>query len=352
MCKIISKQFHLLNVFPYLSALFFFIFFIILGLSLGKSITELFAFNESLYGAPQVIFLSGLQFSRAIVFLILLIEIGMMYWKVIKERTQKEKIKNLLSSLFLRVWCLGKSVLVNFALIGINLFFASLIFPLVNEAGRDRLIDNALMHIDKLITGGYPFIIIGNLNLPDFFISLTAISYLQIGSALFLFTFITLVHKREVYKKFITAFLFSFILLMGGWLIMPALTPLDRYIENGYQLPISQNISDALATYAPHEKVVETWGKWLSPHQNGEQAIPVTSIPSAHIVWIIILGTYLYQFRKALFWIFLPFLFLSTLGTLLFTMHYFVDVLAGIGIGVISIYFVSYISQKRKGKSS
>jgi membrane-associated phospholipid phosphatase len=157
----------------------------------------------------------------------------------------------------------------------------------------------------------------------------------------------SLAHAPDVYKKFIATFLFSFILLVGGWMAFPALTPLDRYIENGYKLPIAHDISLAIASYTPPEGIKVVWKKWISPHQNGEREIPVTSIPSAHIVWIIILGAYLFQFKKILFWIFLPFLFLSALGTLLFTMHYFADVLAGICIGVLSILFVSKLSQKQ-----
>lgn len=348
MRKIISKKFNLLNSFPLISAFFFFIFFIILGSSLGKSLSELFAFNESLHGAPQVIFISGLKFSLIAILFVLLAEAGIMYWKIVREKMGRIEIQKLFFSALPRVTKAATRVLGGFALVGINLFLASLIFPLLNEAGSGRLIDDALMRVDILLTGTYPFIAIGNLPLPDFFISLTAFSYLQIGSALFVFAFITLAHAPDVYKKFIVAFLFSFILLVGGWMTLPALTPLDRYIENGYKLPISQEISLAIASYAPPEGVRVVWEKWTSPHQNGERDIPVTSIPSAHIVWIIILGAYLFQFKKILFWIFIPFLFLSALGTLLFTMHYFADVLAGICIGVLSIVFVSQLSRKQE----
>jgi membrane-associated phospholipid phosphatase len=347
MRTIISKKFSLLNSFPFISILFFFIFFIVLGSSLGKSLSELFAFQESLHGAPQVIFISGLKFSLIAILFVLLAEAGIMYWKIVKEKMGRIEIQKLFFSALPRVRGAAARVLGGFALVGINLFLTSLIFPLLNEAGSGRLFDDALMRLDILFTGAYPFIVLGNLPLPDFFISLTAFSYLQIGSALFVFTFLTLAHAPDVYKKFIATFLFSFILLVGGWMAFPALTPLDRYIENGYKLPIAHDISLAIASYTPPEGIKVVWKKWISPYQNGEREIPVTSIPSAHIVWIIILGAYLFQFKKILFWIFLPFLFLSALGTLLFTMHYFADVLAGICIGVLSILFVSKLSQKQ-----
>jgi len=80
--------------------------------------------------------------------------------------------------------------------------------------------------------------------------------------------------------------------------------------------------------------------------KEGLSVFPTSTMPSGHVVWGIFLVYFSYRVHRRLVLFTVPLVLFSTLGTILFAQHYVVDIFAGIGVGMLSIFIARYFSAK------
>lgn len=128
------------------------------------------------------------------------------------------------------------------------------------------------------------------------------------------------------------------------WLMFPALSPQDRFIDNVYRLDVPVSIGEELSLYVPDVQVKQFLTEIRADKEESSSPfMPTSTMPSAHIVWIILIGYYLFKTRIIFGFLSLPLLLLSGFGTVFLAQHYFVDVIGGIFIAGVAITVVSLL---------
>lgn len=217
----------------------------------------------------------------------------------------------------------------------LNLVLFSYVVGYVNAVNRGRLIDTKLASIDFWLTGTYPFLSLEMIQFPAWLIETTAFSFLNLPSFMVLIAVVTFFKDRKVFSKYVVAFFTSIILMIPLWLLVPVMSPQDRFIDNVYHLEDPPRMAAALKEFAPVPEV-ETFLSQMRKSKEGLDIMPTTTFPSSHAAWATIALIFIVETSVLAGSFFAPFLLLSTLGTFYFAQHYLVDTPAGILIGILS----------------
>ncbi len=226
--------------------------------------------------------------------------------------------------------------------IAVNLILFSYVVGYVNAVNRYRLIDTRLAEFDLWLTGTYPFLKLEMIRLPGWLIELTEFSFLNLTFFMVLAAGIMFLRNRKAFSKYAVAFFTSIILMIPLWLLVPVMSPQDRFIDNVYGEKDPPQMTVALNNFKPVPEV-ESFLKQMRRSKEGLDIMPTTTFPSSHAAWATIALLCLLEASTAAGAIFFPFLLLSTLGTFYFAQHYLIDTPAGILIGIISVMIVSLI---------
>lgn len=225
-----------------------------------------------------------------------------------------------------------------------SIFCLSYLLGAMNEFNRTRLADELLMHWDLNIFGSYPFISMAGVRYSSFFIQLLDVSYSYLPATLILFATVCFFIARREFIYLAGVFCLSMMIAVSFWLVLPALTPLDRYIDNAYRLPISPAITSQLAVYHPQELITE-FQKKIRVARPEKGNLLTSSFPSAHVIWAILLAYFgLRVFGKPGVALVVISIF-STVGTVVLGQHYAVDAVAAFVACAISIWTVSFFNR-------
>jgi len=145
---------------------------------------------------------------------------------------------------------------------------------------------------------------------------------------------------REIGGAFFLGLMFMFI----GWVMFPALSPQDRFRDNVYDLPIEGPMQPYLENYDPQEEIT-VFLEGVRVRKASLGSLPTTTMPSAHMAWAVLLVYYSYRAFRWLVFLSIPFVILSSIGTVLLAQHYFVDVPVGIAVAIFSIWFVKHFNR-------
>ena len=96
-----------------------------------------------------------------------------------------------------------------------------------------------------------------------------------------------------------------------------------------------------LTSYGPNAHFFINVGMFEHLQDLYNVSTPLGDFPSLHVAPLIIMGIFLFDNWRSLFWIFLPFAFLGSIGTFVLKFHTVVGSLGGVGMGVIG-YYVFY----------
>ncbi len=229
-----------------------------------------------------------------------------------------------------------KEIIKTAAMLAVILFLSITALAKINFLNRTHLKDEVLLKIDHLLTGGYPFIFLHSLKYPAWFVSAVAFCFLNLPLFLIIAAVYFFWKNKTTFFKYASAFALGLAFLFAVWILVPALSPQDRFIDNVYKLPIPSEISGALAHYSPQPEIRNFLLKERA-YKNGLTDMSTSTMPSAHVFWAFILGYYLFRKNKKLFGLVLPILILSSIGTVFFAQHYFVDVPAAVLVGIFSV---------------
>jgi hypothetical protein len=228
-------------------------------------------------------------------------------------------------------------VLWEFLPVLILLLTLSLIFSVMNPLGRARLADVPIIGFEHFFTGTYAFAWLGSFHWPHLVIEFIIGCFLNVATIVILPTLLVGYLTPRVFREMLTAFALGMMVLMACWLAVPALSPHDRFIDNVYHLPVPADVARAVANYRPQPEIQDFLVK-IRTGKEGLLALPTTTVPSAHIFWIVLAGYYFFKSKKWLGWAMLPFLAASALGTVLLAQHYLLDVIASFAVVAISVW--------------
>jgi len=118
------------------------------------------------------------------------------------------------------------------------------------------------------------------------------------------------------------------------WYFFPANSPQNTYLNNVYNKQIDSSIKELTDNYQPN-KYLLSFHKEIGVEQ-GEIA-PVTTMPSMHVAWTIVIIYYLFKFKRKTIYFTLPWAFFSILGTVYLAQHYFIDILVALLVALLAI---------------
>jgi hypothetical protein len=206
-----------------------------------------------------------------------------------------------------------------------------------NAFARDRLADVAVIGWEHAMFGTYVFAALGAVHYPHWLIAFIIWSFDNM--AFFLIGIAVLISYIAVnrFRELLVAFCIGILAMIPIWLLVPALSPQDRFINNVYRLPVPPGIAAAVASYHPQPEIAN-FLQSIRNDKAGLPALPTSTMPSAHIFWASLAGYYLFRARRWLGWIALPILIASSFGTVLLAQHYFIDVPLGMIIAALAIW--------------
>lgn len=182
-------------------------------------------------------------------------------------------------------------------------------------------IDPILIRLDYQIFNGHPTIMLERIMSP----LLTDLLQLAYTTYYFLPIILGIAllkdHQRKEFNKSLFLVLFCFYLSYLGYILMPALGP--RFTIN-------------------HLQTVELEGLLVAePIQellNRLEGIKRDAFPSGHTAIPLMILYLAYRYKRKLFWIFLPMVSALIFSTVYCRYHYVVDVIAGFGLTIITIF--------------
>ena len=307
----------------------------------GAGIWTFLAYSSRVFGA------SFLECLDQLALLLFLFVVVLAFWGIMKRfvslfwkdrklhRLIEDSDRHLLALVrdtALRLWhAVGELIPV-----AILLILVSLIFSEANSLDKFRLGDLMVISWEHALTGTYVFAALGGLHLPNVVAVFIIGCFVNVAVIVILPALFVGYATPKVFQELITAFCIGTMILVPLWLILPALSPQDRFIDNAYRLPVPPGLALAVANYHPQPTIAD-FLQTVRTEKAGLPDLPTTTVPSAHIFWLGIAGYYFFKSKKWLGWIMLPFLVASACGTVLLAQHYLFDVIASLVIVAISV---------------
>lgn len=233
----------------------------------------------------------------------------------------------------------------------LNLFLLSYVVGYVNAFNQHRLIDPRLAAADYRLTGMYPFLTLEMIRFPRWLTGAVELSFVNLPFLLVIAALFSFFRDRKIFSRFVVAFFVSFAIMTPVWLLVPAMSPQDRFIDNVYHLKDPPRIAAELKDFKPVPQV-ESFLKGMRKSKEGLELMPTTTFPSSHAAWATLAAVYLVELSPAGALVLGPFLLLSTLGTFYLAQHYFVDTIAGILIGFLSSFIASLLFRTSREESA
>jgi hypothetical protein len=237
------------------------------------------------------------------------------------------------------------SIIQSFAPVILLFAFLYLFIAASSASLTGTLADDSLYAIDAALFRTPPFIALGNLRYPDWIVIATHFSYVALVVMLFPFALLLFLFRREAFERFATALGLATVIMLPGWILAPALAPQARLIDNSYQIPVTAEISAHLASYAP-QPALQRYLQDTTALNAKAQYLPLSTFPSAHIAWAVIVGFTAFMAHRVLFAVLAPILALSSFGTLFLAQHYFIDLPAGAFSAIAALFLSKYLLRR------
>ncbi|MBU1177156.1 MAG: phosphatase PAP2 family protein [Patescibacteria group bacterium] len=247
------------------------------------------------------------------------------------------------------------SLIIIKPLFSVSIFFGfiTILLGLLAILLKGNFIDSLLMNMDNKLFGFYPFL--GSYYQVDLFfkmIPLLIFGYLFLGSMMGI-TWVILYFskKRELFSEYIVAMTLAVMIALPVWIIYPANSP--RHLNNIYN---PQRISQIYSKVDMDVKEIIANNKLdyriLNFHEDigigRNDVIPISTIPSMHVAWALLILYYLYKLDRRTIFFTLPWNFLSTVGAIYLGQHYFMDVIIAFPVVIITIWFANILVKMEK----
>ena len=254
---------------------------------------------------------------------------------------RKERIKNFTRSL---------SLFKTFTIIITITTLGILATGVLQQETKNRLLNLQLLGADKFIVKDYPLLWLHSpanaLNgLFHFLTPAIIYSFLSMAGVMGLLAFIFYFGKnKNIFKGYVMSIAIAFALAMPFWFFFPANSPAN-YLLHSPKQNFSADLSQAISQYRPNAKVKEFQEKmWLAQ----KNAQPITTMPSMHWAWSIIIVYYLFKKARKTIVFSSTWLVFDLFGTIYLGNHYLIDGLAAVPLAIISIFLASLFIKLEK----
>lgn len=220
---------------------------------------------------------------------------------------------------------------------------------------RNSTKDFFLAQVDLTLFGRLLFF-----DLPTYFnsnISSHLFSYFYISLSYVLPTLLVMLFilkKNDLLRLTVTSFVFSFLFAYPFFYILPAQGPSYSIITNVRESSLPDNLKLRLQSFKPNAYTSETMQGILVNITDKEKdnSFPVSSFPSMHATWAMIVVFYLYKIRSFTLAMSVPWMVLMLLGGLYLGQHYLVDYFIAVLIAGVSIFSANALLNLKKEKTS
>jgi len=227
-------------------------------------------------------------------------------------------------------------IAISLGLLGVFLGYGAEIF-------QYKTADDLLLKIDYQLLGFYPAFSLFR-KIPQFLTPFFVFSFCLLGSLLGITLFIFYLQPNKFFlKKYILSIFLAVLLALPIWFIFPAHSPQNAYLNHRIHLSsLPASLNKFIQQYQPPQLVKRLQEKIGA--KDGELP-PITTCPSMHVAWGLIIVFYLAQWKKRTLWITLPWFGFCALSTVYLAQHYFIDIPGGLTTGFLAIYLGSKISK-------
>jgi len=208
---------------------------------------------------------------------------------------------------------------------------------LITNIKKGHLKNELILHWEKIIFKTYPFLWIHSQANPlktllDTFSPLIIFSFFSLAVVMIFTGLLFYFLKRRIFSAYIIAIALTILLSFPFWYLVPVNSPNNFYL--------SKNIPPS---YKAPQKVIQIEKDFRNQQK---ELPPISTFPSMHVAWAIIVLYYLKKFKKetailTIFW-----LILLSIGTIYLAQHYFLDILLSFPIAALSITLANFIVKK------
>lgn len=239
------------------------------------------------------------------------------------------------------------SFLKTFVIITTTTTLGMLVVGILQQETKNRVINLQLMNADKFLVKDYPIFWLHSSSniLSSFFNFLTPAmiySFLSLagvmGTAAFIFYF---GKNKNVFKGYIMSISIVFALAMPLWFFFPANSPANYFLHNS-NANFTAELSEAISQYQPNARVMAYQEKMWQKQKN---FLPVSTMPSMHWAWSIIIVYYLFKKERKTIILSSIWLIFNLFGTIYLGNHYLIDGLVAIPLVILSLYFANLFSK-------
>jgi len=248
---------------------------------------------------------------------------------------------------FKQIWFLIKPLVIILIPASLSLLILGILY---NET-KNRLINLQLLDIDKFLTGNYPFLWLHSFlnpfkNFLDFLTPVIIPSFLALSVIMGILIFVFYFDRNEkLFKGYIIASFIVLLLAQPLWYLFPANSPVNAFLYNSDRTGLNLVLSQEIKNYHPNLRVgsfqEEMW-------ENQKNALPISTMPSMHWAWALIIVYYLFKKRGRTVFFSLPWLFLTLLGSVYLGCHYLIDGVVALFLVVLSILLANFLVKIEK----
>lgn len=249
-----------------------------------------------------------------------------------------------------------KAVIVFY--LAIILFFLIIGFILVSfctntPPEKISYFNNLFFNIDRSVFGlNLPFwlqdvrnplkIILDFLSFPIIWV------YMNMTLAMGTIFVLGLVKGKEFFYRVVLSFALVLIIGTPLWAIFPAIPPFDAYYDNTHDLFVPENVKDAMINYHPNPTLASFFDSIKNLNTKFKDFYAITTMPSMHIAWSVIIVYFGFLFYRPLVIILAPYFVLNGIATIYVLQHYTIDLPTGFITAVVSIWLAGLIAKKTK----
>ncbi len=204
--------------------------------------------------------------------------------------------------------------------------------------------NNLLMSLDRSIFGAYPFAWLQTETNPfkSFFDKLAVVlvnTYASLSLVLAMILVLTLLKNSHLFYKFILSFSASLLISLPIWYLVPAIPPIDGYVDNITGAPLAEDIRASLISYRPNQTLAATFDvfRTIRSEYLSADAFAITTMPSMHVAWATLILYFGISVWAPLALILVPYFILNLVSTVYVAQHYAVDAFGGLAVAILAI---------------
>lgn len=248
-----------------------------------------------------------------------------------------------------------RSSLFMFCVLYFGLLALSVLAQLVfNIADPVRTAASSVMFTnwDYAIFGTYPWLSLHSFITANWLQKFIFESYLYTTYIMVVLFAVVALKNVFLFRKFLLAYFIVIAMGVPFWIVYPALAPDIMYRSNILNVPVKSDLEEKLdnTNFSENSKKALSFLEkfWID---QSKDSLPITSFPSMHSAWGIIVTVIGIELWAPLAFVLVPWVLAELIGTLLTLQHYAVDTIFGVILGFIALIIAHRLLDFEKRKN-